>query len=395
MLTQRQLFIRHQAQTSPAPLALEIVKAEKLYLYDKDGKQYMDLISGIAVSNLGHRHPKVISAIKNQLDQYMHLMVYGEYIQTPQTQLAALLAENLPTTLNCSYFVNSGSEAVEGALKLAKRHTGRSEIVSFKNAYHGSTHGALSVMGNENFKQAFRPLLPDIRFLEYNKLETLSQISERTACVIVEGIQGEAGVVVPDIQFMQALSARCKKVGALLIVDEIQTGFGRTGSLFAFNHFGILPDILTLGKGMGGGMPIAAFIASEKIMSDLSNNPVLGHITTFGGHPVNCAAALATLQVLLEENHIEKVSGKEILFRQLLVHPQIKEIRGKGLLLAVVFESKEFNFKVIELCIKAGLITDWFLFCDHAMRLAPPLIITDEEIKSACAIILSCIAEAS
>ena len=395
MLTQRQLFLQNQAQTSPSPLALEIVKAEKLYLTDKNGKRYMDLISGISVSNLGHRHPEVVAAIKEQLDQYMHLMVYGEYIQAPQVQLAALLADNLPPSLNCSYFVNSGSEAVEGALKLAKRHTGRTEIIAFENAYHGSSHGALSVMGNESFKNAFRPLLPNVSFLKYNHISDLKRISGQTACVIFETVQGEAGAVVPDISFVKALSDTCKATGTLLIADEIQTGFGRTGNLFGFTDFGIVPDILTLGKGMGGGMPIGAFIASTDIMSSLTSHPVLGHITTFGGHPVNCAAAYATLKCLLRENYISTIPEKEKCFRDHLKHPKIKCINGKGLLLAIVFETQALNFKVIELCIQKGLITDWFLFCDFAMRLAPPLIIEETEIIEACSIILACIDEAA
>ncbi len=394
MLTQRQLFLQHQAQTSNLPLSLEIVKAEHIYLFDNDGKRYMDLISGIAVSNLGHRHPKVVDAIKHQLDQYMHLMVYGEFIQTPQVQLAKLLADNLPAQLSCSFFVNSGSEAVEGALKLAKRFTGRTEIISFVNGYHGSSHGALSVMGNEYFKNAYRPLLPDIRFIEYNNMDDLKYVTDKTACVLIETIQGEAGVIVPDAIYMSRLSDQCKESGTLLIADEIQTGFGRTGKLFAFSGFNIIPDIITIGKGMGGGMPIGAFISSKEIMSSFTNNPALGHITTFGGHPVSCAAAIATLKVLLEEQLINDVLGKEKLFRQLLVHPKIKSLRGKGLLLCVEFEYKEFNFKVIEQCIKNGLITDWFLFCDHCMRLAPPLTINKTEIETASSIILQSIAEA-
>ncbi len=395
MLTQRQLFLQHQAQTSPAPLSLEIIKAEGLYLYDSAGKKFMDLISGIAVSNLGHRHPKVVEAVKHQADQYMHLMVYGEYIQSPQVQLAKLLSDNLPASLSCSYFVNSGSEATEGALKLAKRYTGRTEIISFHNAYHGSSHGALSVMGNEYFKNSFRPLLPGIRFLNYNRAEELQHITSATACVIVEAIQGEAGAVVPDQEFMQLLSRRCKETGALLIVDEVQTGFGRTGSLFAFSAFGILPDIITIGKGMGGGMPIGAFISSHEIMASLTDNPVLGHITTFGGHPVSCAAALATLQALLEEDLVKSVTAKEQVFRKLLVHPFIKSLKGKGLLLALEFETKEINFRVIEKCIQKGIITDWFLFNDNSMRIAPPLTIQEAEIEFACGVILQSIDEVS
>ncbi len=391
MLTQRELFLRHVAQTSDMPLSLEIVKAEGLYLTDATGKRYMDLISGIAVSNVGHRHPRVVVAIKEQVDKYMHLMVYGEYIQSPQVLLASLLTSVLPVQLSSVYFVNSGSEAIEGAMKLAKRFTGRTEMISFANAYHGSTQGSLSMMGNEEFKNAFRPLLPDTRQIRFNSTDDLSQITERTACVIAETIQGEAGAIVPNDDFMKQLRERCTATGTLLIADEIQCGFGRTGKLFAFEHYGFVPDILCMAKGMGGGMPIGAFVSSVEVMSSLTNNPMLGHITTFGGHPVCCAASLATLRVILQESLTEQVNEKELLFRSLLVHPLIKLIQGKGLLLSLEFESYEQNKAIIDRCIKKGVITDWFLFNANSMRIAPPLNITTEEIKQACAVILSCI----
>ncbi len=391
MLTQRQLFINHVAQTSESPLALEIESAEGIYLKDVSGKRYMDLISGISVSNIGHRHPKVIRAIHDQLDKYMHLMVYGEYIQAPQIKLSRLISAQLPATLSSVYFVNSGSEAIEGAMKLAKRFTKRPEVISFKNAYHGSTQGSLSIMGNEEFKNAFRPLLPETRQLEYNNFSHLEQITQRTACVVVETIQGEAGAVTPVNNFLKTLRERCSSMGTLLIADEIQTGFGRTGKLFAFEHYDFIPDILCIAKGMGGGMPIGAFISSKEIMASLTYNPVLGHITTFGGHPVSCAASSATLEVLLEENLIEKVEEKEKLFREILIHPFIKSIKGKGLLLAVEFDSYEQNKKIIDKCIESGIITDWFLFNAHSMRIAPPLTITKEEILKAGKIILESI----
>ncbi|MBL0329061.1 MAG: aspartate aminotransferase family protein [Bacteroidetes bacterium] len=391
MLSQRQLFLNHIAQTSETPLALEIEKAEGVYLFDTSGKRYLDLISGISVSNVGHRHPKVVEAIKEQVDKYMHTMVYGEYIQNPQVRLATELSKNLPANLSSIYFVNSGSEAIEGAMKLAKRFTGRTEIISFKNAYHGSTHGSLSIMGSEEFKNAFRPLLPDTRQIEFNNAAVFSLITERTACVVVETIQGEAGAIVPQNDFLKKLSAHCKSVGALLVADEIQCGFGRTGKLFAFEHYHFVPDILCIAKGMGGGMPIGAFISSKEIMNSLTNNPILGHITTFGGHPVSCAAAIATLNVLLEEKLIDGVEEKEQLFRDLLKHPKIKSVNGKGLLLSVEFDSYEENKSIIDRCIAKGVITDWFLFNSHSMRIAPPLTITTEEIRDACATIIKSI----
>ncbi|MBA3899667.1 MAG: aspartate aminotransferase family protein, partial [Bacteroidetes bacterium] len=376
MISQRQLFLNHLAQTSDAPLALEIDFAEGVFLTDVNGKKYMDLISGISVSNIGHRHPQVIEAIKAQLDKYLYLMVYGEYIQAPQVAYAKLLTEQLPPNLNSVYFTNSGSEGIEGAMKLAKRHTGRTEIIACKNAYHGSTHGALSIMGDEYFKSAFRPLLPDIKFMEFNNPDDLQQISERTACVIIEPIQGEAGVITPKNDYLQKLQQKCKEQGALFILDEIQTGFGRSGSLFAFQEYGVLPDVITIAKGMGGGMPIGAFVSSKEIMNSISHNPVLGHITTFGGHPVSCAAAKASLEVLLNEKLIGQVKEKEALFRSLLKHPKIVEIRAKGLLIAIEFEDEVSNKKVIQKAIEKGIITDWFLFNSKSLRIAPPLIIT-------------------
>ncbi|MDP9047062.1 MAG: aspartate aminotransferase family protein [Bacteroidota bacterium] len=391
MPTLRQLFLNNNAQTTNFPLLLEFTRAEGVYMYDVEGKAYIDLISGIGVSNLGHSNPYVVHAIKDQLDKYMHLMVYGEYVQTPQVRFAEKLISVLPTNLQSVYFTNSGAEAVEGALKLAKRYTGRRQIVAFKNSYHGSTHGALSVMGNEEFKQSYRPLLPGIDFIHLNHIVDLDRINEQTACVILETIQGEAGVRVPDAGYITALRKRCDETGALLILDEIQTAFGRTGKLFAFEHYGIVPDILLLAKALGGGMPAGAFIASDKVMSSLKENPILGHITTFGGHPVCCASGLAALEVLIRDNLIDTVEEKEALFRSLLLHPAIKEIRGAGLMLAVEFENFDLNKKIIDRCIENGVITDWFLHCSNAMRIAPPLIISLDEIKKSCAVIMEAI----
>ncbi len=387
-MTQRELFLNYLAQTTDFPLLIEIERAENIYLYSPQGKKYTDLISGISVSNIGHRHPKVLQAIHNQLDKYLHLMVYGEYVQTPQNLLAQKLTENLPTNLNNCYFVNSGSEAIEGAMKLAKRYTNRSEFVSCINAYHGSSQGALSLNGNEDFKQNFRPLLPDVKHICYGSFSDLEKITTKTAAVFIETIQGEAGVKVACMTYFKALRERCTHTGTLLVLDEIQCGFGRTGKLWAFEHFDIVPDILVLAKGMGGGMPIGAFISSKEIMDSLKSNPILGHITTFGGHPVSCAAALATLEVILEENLISEVENKANLFKKLLIHPKIKQIRNKGLLMAVEFENFDILKKIIDNAIENGIITDWFLFCDNAMRIAPPLIITNEQIEEACAVIL-------
>lgn len=391
MLTLRQLFLANNAQTTDFPLCLEFEHAEGVYMYNAEGKGWMDLISGIGVSNIGHANPKVIEAIKQQLDKYMHLMVYGEYVQTPQVRFAEKLTSLLPDTLESVYFTNSGAEAVEGALKLAKRYTGRSGIVACHHSYHGSTHGALSVMGNEEFKQAYRPLLPDVHFINFNNTADLAHITEETACVIIETVQGEAGIRVPDAEYMQALRKRCTETGTLLILDENQTAFGRTGKLFAFEHFGIVPDILVLGKALGGGMPLGAFVASTQIMGALKNNPILGHITTFGGHPVCCASGLASLEVLLSEGFIDTVAEKEALFRKLLSHPAIKQIRGKGLMLAAELDSFELNKKIIDTCIEQGIVTDWFLHCSNSMRIAPPLIITNEQIEQACSVIISAV----
>ena len=391
MPTLRQLFLNHNAQTTRFPLLLEFERAEGIYLYNREGRAFMDLISGIGVSSIGHGNPKVKEAIKQQVDSYMHLMVYGEYVQAPQVRFAEKLASVLPPNLQSVYFVNSGTEAVEGALKLAKRYTGRHEIVAFNNSYHGSTHGALSVMGNEAYKQAYRPLLPGVKFLNFNQPEQLEQITRATACVIVETIQGEAGIRVPDEAYLQALRQRCTQTGTLLILDEIQAAFGRTGKLFAFQHFNIQPDVLLLAKALGGGMPIGAFISSAEIMSALTENPLLGHITTFGGHPVCCAAGLAALEVLLDANLADEAATKEHIFRQHLTHPAIRQIRGKGLLLALELDSFELNKKVIDRCIENGVITDWFLHCSNSMRIAPPLIITPEEIVQACKVITAAI----
>lgn len=386
--TNRELFLRHQAQTTRFPLLLEFEKAEGVYLTDRSGKKYIDLISGISVSSLGHGNETVKQAIKQQVDQYMHLMVYGEFVQAPQARLAQRLTSLLPSSLNCVYFVNSGAEATDGALKLAKRVTGRQEIIAYKHAYHGSTHAALSLNSEEEYKQAFRPLLPGVRFLNNGELSELELITHKTACVIIEIVRGEAGYVATDEGYLAALRKRCDQHNVLLIFDEIQTGMGRTGKLFAFEHSGIVPDILLAGKALGAGMPVGAFIANNELMMQLADDPILGHITTFGGHPVICAAALAGIEELFSKNMMDTVQEKEKLFRERLVHPAIKSITGKGLMLALEFESFEFNKQLIDACIADGLITDWFLFATHKMRLAPPLIISTAEIESACNIIL-------
>lgn len=391
MPTERERLLNHLAPTSDSPIGLEIDSAEGVYMFSPEGKKYLDLIAGISVSNVGHRHPKVVEAIKNQADKHLHLMVYGEYTQSPQVKFSNELTAVLPDTLNAVYFVNSGSEALEGAIKLAKKTTKRSGLISFENAYHGSSNGALSLMGNEEFKHPFYPLLPDTSLIRHNSFEDLEQITEETAAVFLETIQGEAGIRVPSREYLQALRKRCTEVGALLAFDEIQCGFGRTGKMFAFEHFDVIPDILLLAKGMGGGMPIGAFIAQDKLMSTLSREPILGHITTFGGHPVSCAAGSACLSVIQEEKLIEAILEKEKLFRSLLKHPEIREIRGKGLMLAVQLRDSQQLFPAIDRCIENGIVTDWFLFCDSAMRIAPPLTITNDEIKEACDIILDSI----
>jgi len=389
MISQRQLFLQHVGQTSENPSMLEIEKANGIYLYDKDGKEYIDLISGVSVSNLGHSHPAIIDAVKTQAEKHMHLLVYGELIQSPQVEFAKLLSQQLPNNLESTYFVNSGSEANEGALKLAKRHTGRTEIIAFKNAYHGGTHGVLSLMSDNYFSIAFRPLLPDIRFLDFNNEEDLEQISEKTACVIIEPIQGEAGIVLPQNNFLQKLQKKCNNKGALLIFDEIQTGFGRTGELFAFQKYNVKPDIITIAKAMGGGMPIGAFVSSKAIMYSLTNNPSLGHITTFGGHPVSTAAALANLKVLINDKIIENVNKKGECFLKLLKHDKIKSIRGEGLFYSVELQNKALLNSYMDKAIDFGIITDRFLFCDNRFRIAPPLIISDEEIRKVVKIILN------
>lgn len=391
MLSNRQFFLSHLAQTSTAPLMLEIDRAEGMYLYGADGKKYLDLIAGISVSNLGHSHPEVVKAVKEQAEKYMHLMVYGEFVQSPQVNYAKRLTEFLPEKLNTVYFTNSGAEATEGAMKLAKRVTGRTRFVSFINGYHGSTQGALSIMGGESFKRKFRPLIPGTQQLEFGSEADLEKISCRTAAVIIEPIQAESGVTVPANSFITLLRKKCDETGALLIFDEAQTGLGRTGKMFSFEHYGIIPDVLLLAKALGGGMPLGAFISSNEKMSLFSENPALGHITTFGGHPVCCAAGLAALEVLMKENLILEVEAKGKLFDTLLVHPKIKSKRKIGLMMALEFESFEQNKKIIDRCIERGVLTDWFLFAPHCLRIAPPLIITEEEIKLACNIILESI----
>ncbi|MBB5645609.1 aspartate aminotransferase family protein [Pedobacter cryoconitis] len=388
MISHKELFLRNNAQTSTSPNMLEVDHAEGMYLYDLNGKSYMDLVSGFAVSNIGHRNPKVLDAIRAQLDKYLHLTVYGEFVQSPMVRFAEKLISVLPSKLNNVYFVNSGTEATEGALKLAKRYTGRSEIISCHHAYHGSTHGALSVMGNEHFKQKYRPLLPDVRFITYGKEEDLELITKNTACVIMETVQGEAGIRVASKTYMQKLRNKCTATGTLLILDEIQAAFGRTGKLFAFEHYDIVPDILLLAKALGGGMPIGAFIANREVMGVLKENPILGHITTFGGHPVSSVAGLASLEVILEENLVAGVAAKGELFKTLLVHQLIREVRGKGLMMSIQLDSFEQVEKVSQLCAADGIIIDWFLHCETALRVAPPLIITEEEIRKACSTIL-------
>ncbi|OQP64896.1 aminotransferase class III [Niastella vici] len=388
-MNKRELFLRHVAQTSPAPLGLEIVKASGTTLRDAAGKKYLDLIAGISVCNVGHRHPKVVKAIKKQLNDYMHLLVYGEMIETPQVQYAKWLTEHLPASLNSVYFTNSGAEATEGAMKLAKRVTNRTRIIAFNKSYHGSTQGALSVMGDEYWRNAFRPLLPDVLHLEYDSFESLQEINNQTACVIAETIQAERGVVAPSGEWMTALEQKCRETGTLLVLDEIQTGFGRTGSLWGFEQFKVVPDIVLMGKALGGGMPLGAFVADRKLMQVLTENPVLGHITTFGGHPVCCAAGLAAFKVLLKDGIMPEVADKGALFRELLQHPLIKTIRVNGLLIALEFDNFDINKKVIDGCLQQGLLTDWFLFAPECLRIAPPLTISAKEIKKAVKIMLS------
>lgn len=387
-MNNREIFLRHVAQTSEAPLAFEVVKAEGCLLIDKEGKEHIDLIGGISVANVGHRHPQVIEAIRQQLDSYLHVMVYGEFVESPQVQYAKLLTDHLPVTLNSVYFTNSGAEAVEGAMKLAKRVTNRSQIIAFKNSYHGSTQGALSIIGDEYWRNAYRPLLPDVLHLQYNSVDSIEAITEETACLIAETVQAEAGVKAPSKEWMLALRKRCTETGALLILDEIQTGFGRTGKLWGFEHFDITPDVLLLGKALGGGMPLGAFIADKKLMDAFANNPVLGHITTFGGHPVCCAAGMAAMKALIDEGMMKEAKKKQELFLSLLVHPSIKAVHSFGLWLAVEFDSFEINKQVINKCIAAGVMTDWFLFASNCLRISPPLMITETQISQACNVII-------
>lgn len=381
-LTNRELFYRNVAIPSEEPEALEIVKAQGIYVYDDLGNEYVDLVSGVSVSNVGHLHPKVVKAIEEQIKKYMHLMVYGKYIQSPQVRLAGLMAKHLPESLDSVFYVNSGSEAIEGALKLAKRMTGRTEMIAFKNAYHGHTHGAMSLLGNEKMKYAFYPLLPDVRFLDFNDLDALAQITEKTACVLIEPVQAEAGIIIPDKNYIRSVRERCDETGTVLIFDEVQMGFGRTGKLFAFEHFGVVPDILCLAKAMGGGMPVGAFVSSKKNMKLLTHHPELGHITTFGGHPVSCAAALASLEVILQEKLHEQAQAKGRLFvKKLNGHPLVKEIRQIGLMLAVELRDEATMNLVEKELFKSRLIIDRFLFDDNSFRIAPPLTITEEEIN--------------
>lgn len=393
-MTNRELFLRHLAQTSDAPLCFEVSRAEGCYLYDEQDRPYIDLIGGISVCNVGHGHAKVREAIHRQTDHYLHVMVYGEVIQSPQVKYAKALSQYLPGQLDTIYFTNSGSEATEGAMKLAKRVTGRSKMIYFRNSYHGSTQGALSLMGSEYWQQAYRPLLPDTYCYDYHAGEAVEAIDKHTACVVMEVVQAEAGVLIADNAWLKAIETRCRETGTLLIVDEIQTGFGRTGSMFRFSETGIMPDIVLLGKALGGGLPMGAFIAAKSLMQTLSIDPVLGHITTFGGHPLCCAAGHAALEVLIDEQLIEQVKAKEQLFREKLVHPAIRKVNSCGLLIAVHFEHFETNKRVLETCLRNGIFSDWFLFASNAMRIAPPLSINTRQIEEACAILIRSIDEA-
>ncbi len=391
----RKQFLRHVAQTSPSPQLIEVARAEGVFFYTPEGKPYYDLISGVSVNNVGHGNRAVVEAVKRQVADYMHIMVYGEMVERPQVEYARLLAECLPQPLDTVYFLNSGAEAVEGALKLAKRYTARTEMISMRRAYHGSTHGAMSMMGapeGEEWKSAFRPLLPDTKAIRFNCVEDLEQITTRTACVLCEPVQGEAGVRVPEVGYLQALRKRCDEVGALLIFDEIQMGMGRSGEMFAMQRYGVTPDIVCLAKAFGGGMPLGAFISSQKIMSTLTFDPVLGHITTFGGHPVCCAAGLAAMRYLIDNKVVEDVERKGALYEELLKdHSAVKEIRRSGLLLAVELGQSEKLYKIMDLFIEEGILSDWFLYCDTAFRISPPLIISDEEIRDSVRIIRSCL----
>ena len=391
----RKQFLAHVGQTSPSPMLVEVERAEGSFFYTPEGRRYYDLVAGVSVSNVGHANAAVVRAVQKQAARYMHVMVYGELVEAPQVRYAARIASLLPGGLESVYFVNSGAEAVEGALKLAKRFTGRTELISMRRAYHGSTHGSMSVMGapeGEEWKGAFRPLLPDVQAIEFNDPAQLDRITRRTACVLVEPVQGEAGVRVPQLGYLEALRRRCDEVGALLVFDEIQTGLGRTGELFAMQKYGVVPDIVCLAKAFGGGMPLGAFVARHEIMDTLQSNPVLGHITTFGGHPVCCAAGLAALEYLLEHHVVEQVEAKGALYEELLQgHPAVREIRRSGLLLAVELGSSERLYRIMELFKEAGIMSDWFLFCDTAFRISPPLTISEEEVRDSARIILGCL----
>ena len=389
----KQEFFKYQAQTTPYAAGFEVEKAEGSYIYGKDGRSYLDFVAGVSANTLGHSHPKMVNAIKEQADKYLHVMVYGEYAQEKPVELCRLLAEATPEPLEVTYLVNSGAEAIDGALKLAKRYTGREEIISMKNSYHGNTHGALSVSGNEFHKREFRPLLPMISFIEFNNEEEFSKITEKTACVIAETIQGAAGFLTPSQNYFKNLKKRCEEVGALLILDEIQPGFGRTGKLFSFEHYDMVPDILVMGKGMGGGVPVGAFMSSAEIMKSLQYSPKLGHITTFGGNPLIAAASYATLKEVLDSGLMNEVEEKEKLFRELLVHPKIKKVNGRGLMLAVELESPEYTLDVAKRCMEKGLIVFWQLYRNEFMRISPPLTISKEEIKKGCEIILEALNE--
>jgi acetylornithine/succinyldiaminopimelate/putrescine aminotransferase len=394
MMSERAFFLNHLGQTTPFPFLIEVERAEGIYIYDKSGKAYMDMISGVAVNNIGHRHPKVVEALKSQIDKYLHVMVYGEFIQDAQQLLVKELLEVLPSSLDGVYVVNSGTEAIEAALKLAKRYTGRTELISFRGSYHGSTHGSMSVSGNELKKQAFRPLLPDVQFLQHNQIIELERITSKTAGVILETIQGDAGVRKPSVTFMKALRQRCDEVGALLILDEIQCGMGRTGKLFAFEHFGIIPDILTLGKALGGGMPIGALVSSQKKLMEFTHSPMLGHITTFGGHPVICAAAAAAVQVMKTELNWQEIEAKAARFESRFSnHAELIEIRRVGMMFAFDMVSAERVEKVVAKCMEKGLLTFWFLSHPYSFRLSPPLNITEEELNKAADLILAAIEE--
>ena len=392
-MNSRQLFLTHVAQTSEKPIGIEMERAAGIYLWDKSGKQYIDGIAGFSVCNIGHSHPKVVKAVQDQAAEYMHVIVYGEFIETPQVAYASLLAKYLPEQLNCVYFTNSGAEATEGAMKLAKRITNRTKIIACKNAYHGSTQGALSLMGDEYWRNAFRPLLPDVHHVDYGSDDLLAAIDKNTACVVLETVQAESGITAPSKEWLQAVRKKCDEYCVLLILDEIQTGFGRTGTLWAFEQFGIVPDILLLGKALGGGMPLGAFISSTKMMSALTHDPVLGHITTFGGHPVSCAAGKAALEVLMDENLLASVQEKQAFLLNYLKHPAIIHTNCFGLWMSIQFSTAEIAQSIIHRCVENGLITDWFLFALDRLRIAPPLTITIAQLKDLCDIILKSIEE--